>query len=64
MAWNPKHLKDWRARMAMTQVEAAEALGRSRSMISHYEMAIYPIPTAIELACQQLEAQRKEARSA
>lgn len=62
MTWT--EFREWRTRMGLTQVEAGKLLGRERTMISHYEGGLFPIPPAIELACAELERQATERRAA
>lgn len=47
----PQDLKDWRARMDLTQAKAAELLGYRRAYYSEFETGGRPIPTLIPWAC-------------
>ena len=47
--------RDWRKRLGMTQIQAANALGMSRRSIIDYEHG-QPIPRVVELASQAVEA--------
>jgi DNA-binding XRE family transcriptional regulator len=40
----------WRARLNLTQAEAAKALGCGRRTLQYYEIGRYPIPKYIALA--------------
>jgi transcriptional regulator with XRE-family HTH domain len=67
-AWTPVQFKTWRARMRLTQKEAARELGLSLPTVKNYETGLRrnrdpdgqriaaPIPLHIALACLALEA--------
>lgn len=44
-------LKAWRKSQALTQSEAAKALGLKLRMIQHYEKGSHKIPRTLALAC-------------
>ena len=52
----PDQLKSWRLRLGLTQEQAAEALGVTRSGVQHWEYGRREIPRYIELACKAVEA--------
>ena len=45
---------DWRKRMGLNRLKAAEALGVSRNMPARYEAGVSPIPLTVALACAAL----------
>jgi transcriptional regulator with XRE-family HTH domain len=54
-------LKAWRRAHAMTQKEAAEALGVSARMWRYYEGSTHLVPKTVRLACLGLDAEVKAA---
>ena len=46
-----EELKGWRKAQALTQSEAAKALGLKLRMIQHYEKGSHKIPRTLALAC-------------
>jgi len=58
----PDQIRDWRARLSITQREAAERLGLSLRGYQKYESGEAAIPRSIELACAAI-AQGIEPRS-
>lgn len=50
-----KQFKQWRERMALTQVELGVELSRTKRQIIAYESGERPIPRVVELACKWLE---------
>jgi transcriptional regulator with XRE-family HTH domain len=50
----PAELTAWRARLGLSKVEAAKALGCARYSLAIWEQGKRPIPKYIELACQWL----------
>ena len=60
----PADFRAWRARLGLTQAQAARALDIGRRTILRYEQdpvdpldePPYPIPRAIALACKALES--------
>jgi len=59
---NQWELKTWRLGLGLTQKQAAEALGCSKSWVSSAEIGRRPIPKTIELLCQQLQKNKKRMR--
>mgnify|MGYP006435533715 CR=1 FL=1 len=55
---NPDDLKAWRARLSLSQREAAEALGLSPRIYQYYEAGSVRIPYPVKLACDYLEAKQ------
>jgi transcriptional regulator with XRE-family HTH domain len=53
-------LKKWRRALGYSQVDAAEMLGVSRGAIQHWESERTPVPTVVELACDELTRQWKQ----
>ena len=51
----PQDLKDWRARLDMTQPEAAEALCISLQSVKAYEGGVNPIPDRIAKLAEYIE---------
>jgi|GEM_PF-3170251 len=56
--FTPADLTKWRESMALSQREAAKALGVARQSYSNYEAGKVPIPKLVALACQALAATR------
>jgi DNA-binding XRE family transcriptional regulator len=56
----PATFAAWRKRLGLTQKQAADALGCSLRSISNYEGGHWPIPLAIELACEGLSWRGKK----
>lgn len=52
----PTDLHAWRKRLDFTQVEAADALGRSRRSYQRLEDGTAPISRETELACAAIDA--------
>lgn len=46
--------KAWRKSLALTQGEAADALGLKLRMVQHYEKGTHKIPRSLALACWAL----------
>lgn len=53
-------LKVWRKQLALTQGEAAAALGLKLRMFQHYESGDQPIPRMMALACWALRQGRHD----
>ncbi len=53
-------LKTWRKALALTQGEAATALGLKLRMFQHYEKGDHPIPRSMALACWALKQGRHD----
>src|SRR4051794_3811516 len=53
-------LKKWRRALGYSQVDAAEMLGVSRGAIQHWESERTPVPTVVELACDEVTRQWKQ----
>ena len=53
-------LKEWRKSLALTQSEAATALGLKLRMFQHYEKGDHPIPRTMALACWALRQGRHD----
>ena len=53
-------LKVWRKAQALTQSEAAKALGLKLRMIQHYEKGSHKIPRALALACWAIGRGRQD----
>lgn len=53
-----KQFIKWRERLALTQIDAAKALRKSRRIVQKWE-ANAPIPYVVELACKWLEEKSK-----
>ena len=43
-------LREWRARLGLTQVEAASVLGRARRQLQEYEAGTQAVPRVVALA--------------
>ncbi len=54
-------LRSWRGKHAMTQSDAASALGVSPRMWRYYEAGTHLLPKTVRLACIGLDAQAKAA---
>ena len=52
---NPEAFRAWRLRLGLTQPQAAEALGRSISMLKLYESRRKPVPQVVRLAMYAVE---------
>src|SRR5436190_9126734 len=53
-------LKKWRRALGYSQVDAAEMLGVSRGAVQHWESERTPVPTVVELACDELTRQWRQ----
>ena len=43
-------LREWRARLGLTQIEAAQILGRARRQVQEYEAGTQTVPRVVALA--------------
>jgi DNA-binding XRE family transcriptional regulator len=57
----PEAVIAWRARLNLTQVGAAQALGLSRRQVQNFEAGAYPVPLTVRLAMAAVEAGLDEA---
>lgn len=57
-----ERIVEWMHRNALTQQQAADAIGISRRMLNYYLSATKPIPLTVALACEGWEA--RQARKA
>src|SRR3954469_9427152 len=53
-------LKRWRRSLGYSQFDAAEMLGISRGGLQHWESEHHRVPTAAELACDELTRRWKQ----
>ena len=58
--WGPEHFATWMREHGLSLNTAAEALGLSRRMITHYRTGSRPIPRVVALACEGLNARWKK----
>ncbi len=49
-------IREWRRRLALRQVDAADFLGVTDRMLRNYERNRWPVPRKIALACKAVEA--------
>lgn len=57
----PADLRAWRARLGLSQAEAARRLGVSRRAFQNYEAGARAIPKPVALACRQVEREMQGA---
>ena len=60
----PADFTAWRARLAMTQAQAAAALGYSVRAVAYWEHGEWPLPLSVPLACKTIERNRQPLKPA
>ena len=60
----PQDFTAWRNRLAMTQAQAAAALGYSVRAVSYWEHGDWPLPLSVPLACKTIERNRQPLKPA
>jgi Protein of unknown function (DUF2442) len=58
--WGPERFAAWMAKHGLSLNAAADALGLSRRMITHYRTGSRPIPRVVALACEGLSVRWKK----
>ncbi|PIV33109.1 MAG: hypothetical protein COS34_09480 [Lysobacterales bacterium CG02_land_8_20_14_3_00_62_12] len=59
-AWGPEAFADWMQLHGLSLNGAADALGMTRRMMSHYRSGSRPIPRVVMLACQGWESHNRQ----
>ena len=60
----PQDFTAWRTRLAMTQAQAAAALGYSVRAVAYWEHGEWPLPLSVPLACKTIERNRQPRKPA
>jgi hypothetical protein len=57
---NAKEICEWRERVGLTQEQAADKLGVTRTTVQNWESGATRIPTTVDSACEHLEHRLKQ----